>query len=349
VVAGIEIGLLLLALLIMPCVAGGERTRRLMARSARLVLLGTTIVFPVSLAIQWITVWEYRPVSEDPAYALATALASAWFCWIVIRAGSRYSGPPEGPGWEPRKVLCEACGYALTGLTALHKCPECGYPVADSLPSNRRPTPMTAATGVFSRIPGFVRTFLQSLLRLSFYKHLAVHGEYETARRFAVWTCILAFPWGYLITILCLLPVAKWREIEANFAPPRDELIEGTCIITSMWVFITIGLLLILGGLLVLGTRLGHQPIRPLAVVVFYWSAWLMPMIAAASLAFAIAEAMRRGGWYIGTDYDWGPLGKLERGLVLAPIPFLVLMVPIITFSVYRLLRGSREIRFANA
>jgi len=40
---------------------------------------------------------------------------------------------------------------------------------------------------------------------------------------------------------------------------------------------------------------------------------------------------------------------ELERGLVLAPIPFLVLMVPIITFSVYRLLRGSREIRFANA
>jgi len=91
-------------------------------------------------------------------------------------------------------VLCEACGYAVTGLTAAGNCPECGCPIADSLPANRRPTPMAAA-GILTRISGFVRTLMRSLLELSFFKYVAVHGdEYGAARRFAVWMALFPSP-----------------------------------------------------------------------------------------------------------------------------------------------------------
>ncbi len=350
VIVGIELGLVLLAGLLAPYIAAGERTRRLLVRSVKLLLLGTTILFPVSLAVQWESLRRIGRLDDEVVYTLLTALGSAWLCWIFVRSGSRYGGPTEGPAWEPRKVLCEACGYALTGLTVDRNCPECGRPIADSMPANRRPTPLAAARGIVARPAGYIHTLLRSLLRLSFFKHVAVHGdEYTAARRFAVWTAALAFPWGLLVTILSLLPVMEWRQIESNLMDVGIELGESVCIMASVWVFIAIGLLLIFGGLLVLGTRFGRQPTRPMAVVVFYWSAWLLPMIAAAAVSSAIAEAMDQAGLYDGPAIDWGPFGRVDRGVMLIPMPFIALVAPTILCSAYRLLRGSRETRFANA
>jgi len=107
VVAGVETGALLAAMLLAPYVAAGERTRRLLVRSIKLVLLGTTIVFPVSLVIQWESLRRFGRIPDEAVYALVTALASAWFCWIFVRAGSRYGGPAEGPGWQPRKCCAK--------------------------------------------------------------------------------------------------------------------------------------------------------------------------------------------------------------------------------------------------
>lgn len=38
-------------------------------------------------------------------------------------------------------LLCENCGYDLAGLTRADNCPECGTPIAASLPENRTGTP----------------------------------------------------------------------------------------------------------------------------------------------------------------------------------------------------------------
>jgi hypothetical protein len=40
---------------------------------------------------------------------------------------------------DPAALLCEKCGYDLTGLPESGNCPECGTPVADSLGENRAP------------------------------------------------------------------------------------------------------------------------------------------------------------------------------------------------------------------
>jgi hypothetical protein len=45
-------------------------------------------------------------------------------------------------------LLCEACGYILTGLPAEGKCPECGRAIAESLPARRIGSPWQQRPGL---------------------------------------------------------------------------------------------------------------------------------------------------------------------------------------------------------
>jgi hypothetical protein len=67
---------------------------------------------------------------------------------------------PKPTPWEDEyTLLCERCGYVLEGLDQSSVCPECGKPIAESLPERRIGTP-------WQQKPGFkslVRTWWMTL------------------------------------------------------------------------------------------------------------------------------------------------------------------------------------------
>lgn len=52
-----------------------------------------------------------------------------------------------GAWTDEYELLCERCGYSIEGLPRGGKCPECGRPVAQSLPEARRGTPWQRSPG----------------------------------------------------------------------------------------------------------------------------------------------------------------------------------------------------------
>lgn len=51
------------------------------------------------------------------------------------------NAPPRYPDDHAEQLLCEGCGYVLEGSRDRAACPECGKPVAESLPESRVGTP----------------------------------------------------------------------------------------------------------------------------------------------------------------------------------------------------------------
>lgn len=79
-------------------------------------------------------------------------------------------------------LLCEGCGYVVSGLPVDGNCPECGKPIAESVGSQRQMTE-------FERQPNF-KTFCQTTLRLlaaptRFYQTLQTRMGSSAAERFA--------------------------------------------------------------------------------------------------------------------------------------------------------------------
>lgn len=77
--------------------------------------------------------------------------------------------PPAQPWTDEFTLLCERCGYVVEGLATDGACPECGKPIAESLPERRVGTAWQRKPGVVPLLRTWDQSFfhpIQTLDRL---------------------------------------------------------------------------------------------------------------------------------------------------------------------------------------
>lgn len=147
--------------------------------------------------------------------------------------------------WEDEyTLLCERCGYVLEGLAPSGNCPECGKPIAESLPERRVGTPWQQKPGVKSllvtwwmtlrhplktldvmrvgygrlRLLGWLTIVVASFITAAGFVFPSVYiqdplASYfdENARADPYWITLLTIP-AFAIVPLVILPVLTWIE-----------------------------------------------------------------------------------------------------------------------------------------
>lgn len=134
--------------------------------------------------------------------------------------------PRVAPSIPPdNALLCEFCGYNLTGLSADGRCPECGRPIADSLPRWRCPTAWERIepTGNLGR---FFHTSAAVLFHPKrFYRTLATRLPSPRARSFArihLWIAAILFGTAAAFHLDWFLGMTRFR---LSFYPTWPALI----------------------------------------------------------------------------------------------------------------------------
>lgn len=330
-VLGCELGVAAIGLLLMPYVTVGERTGRLVARCIKLTMWATTSVVLLGLALQAAALFYSKSRDLLVIVIIACCGYVVWLLWMWGRSAARYWGPAEGPGWERRRPMCEACGYTLTGLTAADRCPECGRAVAESLPERREPMPYSAARGL-GRIPALFQMTVRVLVGRSPLDRLAVHDAYAGARSFAVLTCVLTA--GVVAPLLG--PRVAWSWFGTDYINGRLDPLT-TCLAAWTAFFVAA---LAANSLIALGTRaVTRLPLQPRAAIVFLHSPWyvLLGLVIALGLMACLMTTEPR-------------LTERETltwiGVFIGAVALFAVML---TKTSHSLFRSLQRTRFANA
>lgn len=133
-------------------------------------------------------------------------------------------------------LLCEGCGYVLTGLPAREssgetaRCPECGKPLAESDPALRSPAAWEFRPGLAS----LAWTSAEVLFHPTrFYRTLATRGPTAPARRFA------AVHWWLASILFALAAHTHWRSFISPVGRPLSyRLIELGVMTALTFVFL---------------------------------------------------------------------------------------------------------------
>ncbi|NLX58998.1 MAG: hypothetical protein GXY74_07905 [Phycisphaerae bacterium] len=146
-----------------PAMSGAERFSQALRRSLA-VIAGTTCVLPVlAAAVGGIVVFAEPLVGilealagddlAGPLAATGLSLLSVWPVGLLFVA-LMANGRKDVPVLRRRAIDgCEKCGYLLTVIPEERQCPDCGWPVDDSLNAERR-VPLLVETASLQAWPG---------------------------------------------------------------------------------------------------------------------------------------------------------------------------------------------------
>lgn len=337
----VELGLCATAALLMPFIAAGEPSRRLLGRSIKLVLWASTSLFVLAIAIQAMVIHNKNMLYDWPGILLV-ALYCAWMVGLVIRGGARYAGPADGPAWQPREPLCTGCGYGLTGLLRDGSCPECNRSVAESLPAYRQPSPFAAASSLPARIQAFPRTCWHVLWDKRFYERLATHDGLPPARRFAIWTCAVS-------AILLLAGHALASDLSYRLAgQDPGNYWDDLPLLCMAVICLGLGLIGLVGLAALAVSRFGWRPIYNRAIVAFYGSAWLLPLGISLIVSFYLIVWLVDHPFFQLQYVDIPQIGQVDLHVATA---LSVLVIPgyVLWRALAHLRRGVRGVRYANS
>ncbi len=147
---------------------------------------------------------------------------------------------PERPWTDEYTLLCEKCGYVIEGLDTQSNCPECGRPIAQSLPERRVGTPWQQNPSVGSLVRTWWMTLRHPLRTLDVMR-------VDEHHRVSLWW------WTLGTTVLLPAPVCLFALIALTHAIHRNGIPGG-------WTF-TPGVLLVLIPILTATESLGLRVI----------------------------------------------------------------------------------------
>lgn len=355
-----HVGGLLLAAALMPYATIGERGKLLLGRLIRLVLWSSTSLMVAAVVIQGLETLDAVARGKSRyAYSyyvsyesLVIAIWAAWAVWLVWRGSQRYVGPAEGPAWEPRPPRCEQCGYIITGLYETGTCPECNFPVAQSMPHLRQRTAFSLAASRRARFTGFWRTLVEALVRRDFFRRTALQAEHAVARRYAMWMAILTgaiLAGGIAVTDMNRmrgLSTPDWISRYFGFLRYLDIQADTWQTIAVQGIWLVLLLIVLIGLIASTASLFGYRPVQIRATAVFYWTSWL-PVIAGsvwALLVFPVSQAVA------GQETTWAEalLLPFQAGKLLGICVYVAAIGPLVAARI-RLHQAVTQTRYPNA
>ncbi len=318
-VALLEASMLILALILMPYAAAGERAGLLFGRCLRLTWWSTTLLIPLGIGFMLDPIvrrWLDLPNKWVAFDYGRLALFGVWWLLVWLRSGFRYAGPPDGPAWQTRTPSCEGCGYAIVGIPVTNKCPECGRPVSESLPQRRCSPPFSDRLLGTRRLRAFWATCWAAVADRSFFDRLAVHRGHEDARSFF-------FAIACFIAVLVLLGSFIYSISGGATSHPDNNLWYGV-VLASLSLLIEVSCASLIALIVAV---VGRRGMLPAAVVSFWGLTALLPISCAGIISFMLIPLVSTIDVYCSNRWMVVAAGLLILTLLVMVVLLLVIGV----------------------